>query len=426
MTFKVDDRVREVSTTTGTGTYTLGGAVAGFRAFSVLGANNYTRYFATDGTNSEWGIGRYLSGPDRLERTTIHGSTNAGAAVNWGVGSRTLRCGPIASMDVPRVLSLSVAGGAGTTILTQDQQRRDIMEFTGVLTGNRIIEVDDTPWSWIVYNNTTGAFSLTFRVTGQTGVALQRGRRTVAYCDSVDVRHGQNVMQRKAADVVAAGTIDLNVDGDVVDVTGNTSITAITLEEGREVTARFTGTPTITNGASLVLPGGGNIVAAAGDFGTFRGYAAGVVRCTSYFQAATGAYINAASDTARGAIEIATQAEMETGTDATRAVTPGRQHFHPSAAKAWIRFSGDGTTNNGSYNVSSLTDSGAGLWTVNFTTAFSGVGYAVSATSIRSGSQLPMTPTLAVASSCSLEVVNSAFSANVDSSGNFAAFHGDQ
>jgi hypothetical protein len=188
MTFKVDDRLREVSTTTGTGTYTLGGAVAGFRAFSVLGANNYTRYFATDGVDSEWGIGRYLSGPDRLERTTIHGSTNAGAAVNWGVGSRTLRCGPIASMDVPRNLSLSVAGGAGTTVLTQDQQRRDSIEFTGALTGNRIIEVDDTPWGWLVYNNTTGAFTLTVRVTGQTGVALAQGERHHVYCDSTDVR----------------------------------------------------------------------------------------------------------------------------------------------------------------------------------------------------------------------------------------------
>ncbi len=68
--FKLADRVREVSTTTGAGTYTLGGAVAGFRPFSVIGANNYTKYVATDGVNSEWGIGRYLAGPDRRDPAT--------------------------------------------------------------------------------------------------------------------------------------------------------------------------------------------------------------------------------------------------------------------------------------------------------------------------------------------------------------------
>jgi hypothetical protein len=45
---------------------------------------------------------------------------------------------------------------------------------------------------------------------------------------------------------------------------------------------RFTGTPVITHGASLVLPGAANITAAAGDFAVFRGYAASVVRCTQY------------------------------------------------------------------------------------------------------------------------------------------------
>ncbi len=82
----------------------------------------------------------------------------------------------------------------------------------------------------------------------------------------------------------------------------------------------------------------------------------------------------AASDTATGAIEIATQAEQETGTDVVRAVTPGRQHFHPSAAKAWVEVGLSGNVST-AYNVTSVTDGGTGIITVNFATAFSSASY---------------------------------------------------
>jgi hypothetical protein len=89
--------------------------------------------------------------------------------------------------------------------------------------------------------------------------------------------------QNHGADVTATATINLDTTtGDLIDVTGTDAVTAITLAEGRTRTIRFTGILTLTNGASLVLPGGANITTAAGDFAIFRGYAAGVVRCVSY------------------------------------------------------------------------------------------------------------------------------------------------
>ena len=92
--------------------------------------------------------------------------------------------------------------------------------------------------------------------------------------------------QTKGADVASASTIDLDAaTGDLIDVTGTTPITAITLSEGRTATARFTGALVLTHGASLVLPGAANITTVAGDFAVFRGYAAGVVRCASYTRA---------------------------------------------------------------------------------------------------------------------------------------------
>src|SRR5947209_4784791 len=93
MGWKSKDRVYETSTTAGTGTYTLAGAVTGFQSFSAAGAGAVVPYFATDDTNWEVGIGTVATGPNTLARTVILDSSNAGAAVNWGVGTRKIRLG---------------------------------------------------------------------------------------------------------------------------------------------------------------------------------------------------------------------------------------------------------------------------------------------------------------------------------------------
>lgn len=206
--FKSAERIRETSTTTGTGTYTLGGAPTGYQPVSSIAANSYGPFFITDGTNWEVIIGQYLSGPDRLTRDAVIASSNSGSAVNWAAGTRTIRGGWPAWLALPRYLTKSVAGGAGTTVLTQNEQRGHVLEFTGALTGNRIIEVDATPWVWEVYNNTTGAFTLTVRVTGQTGVAVTQGDRSHLYCDGTDVRglSSSNGEYRSVQVFTASGT----------------------------------------------------------------------------------------------------------------------------------------------------------------------------------------------------------------------------
>lgn len=94
-------------------------------------------------------------------------------------------------------------------------------------------------------------------------------------------------------DVASAGTLDLDAaTGALIDVTGTTPVTAITLADGQERVIRFTGILTFTNGASLVLPGGQNITTAAGDYAIVRGYAGGVVRCVSYTRATGVAYFH--------------------------------------------------------------------------------------------------------------------------------------
>jgi hypothetical protein len=90
--------------------------------------------------------------------------------------------------------------------------------------------------------------------------------------------------------------------------------------------------------------------------------------------------VQAASDTIPGIIEIATQAEMETGTDVLRAVVPGRVQFHPAAGKCWGKAVGAGTSLTVSYNIASVTDTGTGRLGVNIATDMSGADYAILAT----------------------------------------------
>jgi hypothetical protein len=88
MALVVKDRVKETTTTTGTGTYTLAGAATGFQSFAVVGDGNATYYTVTDGTDWEVGVGTYTASGTTLSRNTILASSNSGSAVNWGAGSK--------------------------------------------------------------------------------------------------------------------------------------------------------------------------------------------------------------------------------------------------------------------------------------------------------------------------------------------------
>jgi hypothetical protein len=78
------DRVQETSTTTGTGTLTLAGAVTQFQTFSAaVGNGNTTYYTIYNAGGSQWEVGLGTVGAGTLARTTVLASSNAGAAVNF-------------------------------------------------------------------------------------------------------------------------------------------------------------------------------------------------------------------------------------------------------------------------------------------------------------------------------------------------------
>lgn len=91
----------------------------------------------------------------------------------------------------------------------------------------------------------------------------------------------------------------------------------------------------------------------------------------------TAGSITAASATISGDISgtaIATQAEMEAASSVVRIVSPGRQHFHPSAAKGWCQAQSDGQAAS-AFNVTSVTDNGAGDATITWATDFASAAY---------------------------------------------------
>ena len=88
MALVIKDRVKETTTTTGTGTYTLAGAEVGFQSFSTIGNGNTTYYTVTDGGDWEVGIGTYTASGTTLARTTILSSSNSGNAVSWSAGKK--------------------------------------------------------------------------------------------------------------------------------------------------------------------------------------------------------------------------------------------------------------------------------------------------------------------------------------------------
>jgi hypothetical protein len=90
MALVIGDRIKETTTTTGTGTVTLLGASTGYQSFAAVGNANTTYYTIAGQTGSEWevGIGTYTSSGTTLSRTTVLASSNSGSLVNFSSGTK--------------------------------------------------------------------------------------------------------------------------------------------------------------------------------------------------------------------------------------------------------------------------------------------------------------------------------------------------
>jgi hypothetical protein len=92
MALVLADRVKETTTTAGTGTVTLDGAATGFQSFAVIGNANTTYYTIAGQTGNEWevGIGTYTSSGTTLARTTVlsNSSGTQPSALSFSAGTK--------------------------------------------------------------------------------------------------------------------------------------------------------------------------------------------------------------------------------------------------------------------------------------------------------------------------------------------------
>jgi len=134
MAFALNDRVKETSTTTGTGTFDLAGAEIGFESFvSGVGDGNQTYYaISNDGTNEfEVGIGTVTdAATDTLSRDTIISSSNSDALVDFSAGTKTVFC------TLPASRTPSAGMTATTFVVTHNSTLSDDQTLdSGVLAG---------------------------------------------------------------------------------------------------------------------------------------------------------------------------------------------------------------------------------------------------------------------------------------------------
>ena len=134
MALVINDRVKETSTTTGTGTLNLAGAETGYESFVAgIGTGNTTYYAIELNSAGEYevGIGTVTDAtPDTLSRTTIISSSNSDAAVNFSAGTKNVFC----TLPAKRTMSpvMTATGFVVTHASTLDE---DQTLDSGVLAG---------------------------------------------------------------------------------------------------------------------------------------------------------------------------------------------------------------------------------------------------------------------------------------------------
>jgi hypothetical protein len=125
MALVINDRVKETSTTTGTGTFSLAGAETGFETFVAGVGDGNTTYYAIshDGTDQwEVGVGTVTdAATDTLSRDTIISSSNSDAAVNFTAGGKTVFCTLPAKKTISPVMDATTFVVTHNSTLSEDQ-----------------------------------------------------------------------------------------------------------------------------------------------------------------------------------------------------------------------------------------------------------------------------------------------------------------
>jgi hypothetical protein len=175
MALVVYDRVQETTTTSGTGSVTLLGAVSGFQTFAVVGNGNTTYYTITDGAAWEVGIGTYSTSGPTLARTTVLSNSNGNTS------------------------PITLSGGLAQVFVTYPSEKSVNLDSSGNVTP--LGTVASGTWQ-----GTTVGVSY-----GGTGVTSSSGVNSVMLRDSNANTLINNITQGWNSTVSAGGTTTLTV-----------------------------------------------------------------------------------------------------------------------------------------------------------------------------------------------------------------------
>ena len=144
MAFALNDRVKETSTTTGTGTFDLAGAETGFESFvSGIGNGNITYYaISNDGKNEfEVGFGTVTdAATDTLSRDTIISSSNSDALVDFSIGTKTVFCTLPASRTPSAGMTAQTFVNTHNSTISEDQTLDSgVLAGPVTITGTQVI-----------------------------------------------------------------------------------------------------------------------------------------------------------------------------------------------------------------------------------------------------------------------------------------------
>jgi hypothetical protein len=233
MALVINDRVKETSTTTGTGTFDLAGAVSGFESFVTGIGNSNTTYYSIVNENGEFEVGLGTvtdAATDTLSRDTIISSSNSDAAVNFSAGTKNVFCTLPASKAVILDSSDNIVANNGSNLT--DLNASNVS--SGTLASDRLPTVPTTKGGTgltaigtanQVLAVNTGATALEYQDITLTTINNNADNRVITGSNTADTLEAESTFTFDGTTVTAntfSGNLNGNVTGNVTgDLTGN-------------------------------------------------------------------------------------------------------------------------------------------------------------------------------------------------------------